>query len=707
MHLITHLRAKVALLFSGALLWCAPTFADDLATPDGYRVLDTYDFTKAPLSTASLAIGETSPGYLWFNGTTQFVKVYTSTTEGFEKFAFQSTGTSRGWSTSANGLLMGSGASRVGGLMGLKAGQIIDIYYTGTTLYTGDRYAYPDGKNVASDTISAKKDTISNETGCRRMKLLTDGAISFEIAVGKLITKIVTYELDEGVPSPTISYTGKSYGARTVSIEARKGTIYYTITTGENTSEATEYKEAFTITATSTITAWATSGDESSEKVTSTITAGAVTTPTFYRPINAGNNNTIEIACETSEASILYKIGNGEYQAYSSAITLDAATTISAQAVYEENGTKFTSEENVVENLTPITLLESRLIDFSLTARGKSEIIPTLSDEATIQIKSADYYTFTMGDYGLIEDFVVGYVDPGQSKFMWWLRAADNSGLYLFAGSNTNFALLNVKAGQYVKITGHQGASDAFRLTLNTTDVATLLSESSKETSTTSFYVYKIIADGNFSVRMGKNAYIDNIQILEEPSSIDVTVGDAGYATLYYNQPTTIPTGVEAYVGALSEDKSVLNLTAVTGTIPANTAVILKAAAGTYTFEPADAADAITGNDLQGTTKELTASSVEGQAYILSSKSGANVGFYKFSGETLAANKAYLVLPAASAAPVVRFNFGEGTEGNVTGIESIEAEQAGAARIFDLQGRSLRQVPQKGMYILNGRKVIR
>jgi hypothetical protein len=157
----------------------------------------------------------------------------------------------------------------------------------------------------------------------------------------------------------------------------------------------------------------------------------------------------------------------------------------------------------------------------------------------------------------------------------------------------------------------------------------------------------------------------------------------------------------------LSEDKSVLNLTAVTGTIPANTAVILKAAAGTYTFEPADAADAITGNDLQGTTKELTASSVEGQAYILSSKSGANVGFYKFSGETLAANKAYLVLPAASAAPVVRFNFGEGTEGNVTGIESIEAEQAGAARIFDLQGRSLRQVPQKGMYILNGRKVIR
>jgi hypothetical protein len=143
--------------------------------------------------------------------------------------------------------------------------------------------------------------------------------------------------------------------------------------------------------------------------------------------------------------------------------------------------------------------------------------------------------------------------------------------------------------------------------------------------------------------------------------------------------------------------------------IPANTAVILKADEGTYTFEATE--EAVTSSDnanaLKGTTTDLATSEVSGTVYVLSTSTTNGVGFYKFSGNTLAANKAYLVLPAAETAPMVRFNFDEGNVGNVTGIESIEAENGAQARIFDLQGRSLRQAPQKGMYILNGHKVIR
>jgi hypothetical protein len=219
---------------------------------------------------------------------------------------------------------------------------------------------------------------------------------------------------------------------------------------------------------------------------------------------------------------------------------------------------------------------------------------------------------------------------------------------------------------------------------------------------------------GKFRVTIPAGTYLvdgkENPEIIftfDYNQVIDVTVSSVGYATFFSEYTTAIPLGVEAYVGALSADNTTLTLTAISEYIPAYTAVVLKAEEGDYKFATTtETVEAIEVNDLQGTYSESSTKDVEGQVYILSHTDGENVGFYKYEGETLAANKAYLVLPANSAAPVVRFNFGEGTD-NVSGIESIEAENAGVARIFDLQGRSLRQAPQKGMYILNGRKVIR
>jgi hypothetical protein len=165
----------------------------------------------------------------------------------------------------------------------------------------------------------------------------------------------------------------------------------------------------------------------------------------------------------------------------------------------------------------------------------------------------------------------------------------------------------------------------------------------------------------------------------------------------------------------LNEDKDALNLTEIEGGyIPALTPAILVAAdrkgESDVVTEAEDVEVEAISSSLKGILIAQTASEyvTSGQVYVLSRKEDASsIGFYKFSGETLAANKAYLVLPAAENAPMVRFNFDEGNVGNVTGIESIEAENGAQARIFDLQGRSLRQAPQKGMYILNGHKVIR
>ena len=114
-------------------------------------------------------------------------------------------------------------------------------------------------------------------------------------------------------------------------------------------------------------------------------------------------------------------------------------------------------------------------------------------------------------------------------------------------------------------------------------------------------------------------------------------------------------------------------------------------------------------NLLQGEPYETY---VEGDAYVLANGTDG-LGFYKADlnknaegavGETHFlnnANKAYL--PASAVSAGARFlGFDFGTE---TGIGEVETEVESAV-IFDLAGRRV-QKAQKGLYIVNGKKVIR
>ncbi len=177
-----------------------------------------------------------------------------------------------------------------------------------------------------------------------------------------------------------------------------------------------------------------------------------------------------------------------------------------------------------------------------------------------------------------------------------------------------------------------------------------------------------------------------------DAESIDIEIGTAGYATLYVPFAVAIPSGVEAYVGKINGNY--LDLTKVTGTIPAGTAVILEGEAKTHTFNITDDVDAVE-NDLKGT---YVAKEAEGGELTLQDVDG--LGFYAFSGTTLGANKAYLTLPASSDVKSLQIRFG--------GEDAVQTVKAGNEQnvIFDLAGRRVQQA-QKGVYIVNGRKVIR
>lgn len=172
------------------------------------------------------------------------------------------------------------------------------------------------------------------------------------------------------------------------------------------------------------------------------------------------------------------------------------------------------------------------------------------------------------------------------------------------------------------------------------------------------------------------------------------------YATIAAPVALKIPEGVKAYT--VKVEGEVAKLTELSGVIPAGVAAVIKGTEGKdYEFTFAPEGSTTNENDLQGVYVE-TEIPAETTAYVLA-KGNQGVGFYLLDAtdRTLAANKAYLVLPAG-AENVKAFIL---NTGDLTGIESV-ATGAEAEEYYDLQGRRVMK-PTKGIYVTkSGKKVI-
>ena len=131
--------------------------------------------------------------------------------------------------------------------------------------------------------------------------------------------------------------------------------------------------------------------------------------------------------------------------------------------------------------------------------------------------------------------------------------------------------------------------------------------------------------------------------------------------------------------------------------VPANTGVLLvnETGATTATVTINDAAAAtVDNNALVGT---LAPHAKEAGDLFLGNNEGV-VGFYDWAGTSLAANRAYI--PAATAAGVRALLF----DNTTTGVNAATLNNA-SQKVFDLQGRRVEKA-QKGLYIVNGKKVV-
>ena len=179
------------------------------------------------------------------------------------------------------------------------------------------------------------------------------------------------------------------------------------------------------------------------------------------------------------------------------------------------------------------------------------------------------------------------------------------------------------------------------------------------------------------------------------PVEITHTSGYRTYASKYITDWSSAPAGITAYKAIVTGDD--VTFEAVTGKAPAGTGLLIKAdAKGTYDIPTETTADDVT-SALVGVTAEKT---IDGAGIFVLLDGTQGVGFYRTTAEsfTVGANTAYL--PASvSARSFIGF------DDETTGILSVNNGQLTVDGFFDLQGRRMDQ-PTKGLYIVNGKKVI-
>lgn len=191
-------------------------------------------------------------------------------------------------------------------------------------------------------------------------------------------------------------------------------------------------------------------------------------------------------------------------------------------------------------------------------------------------------------------------------------------------------------------------------------------------------------------------------KVTDTPETESVTVGSAGYTTYVTKKNVAIPEGVEVYIVTAINESSI-HMEPVTGAIPANTPIVVKASADTYELtatdgETADVSDnLLLGSDgtIKGDGSTIYALGVgkEGDAQ-------GKVGFYRVkSGATVPAGKAYLNTSVV-AKDFLNFDFGE-----TDGIGQIEIGQTSNVGIYNLNGQKVNKA-QKGIYIVNGKKIV-
>ena len=402
-------------------------------------------------------------------------------------------------------------------------------------------------------------------------------------------------------------------------------------------------------------------------------------------------------------------------------VTLKAAGETTITASSEENDYFFAGEASYVltvsEAVTPVDPtkdLYELVTDASTLADGDEIVIAYVDEENNALAMSSTQNTNNRPAVAVTLN-ADGTLSPSAETQIITLEFASQAEpLYLF---NVGNGYLYASSKSSNQLRTETEADDNAKATIEITEGdATIIFQGE---NTRNHMRFNPNGDNPIFACYAENSSVKNLpRIYRKMTAVPVTIGETGYASLYYekqNLEITIDSDISAYIVTTGDvESNFANWAPTYGTfnkkfvIPAGTAVVLNGTPGEYQFNIVGEADAETPaeNLLLGTDNETPIEAEDGYTYYILANGGAGVGFYYGAANggsfTNGAHKAFLAVPSTLAAGAKSFVFN-----GATGINGVENNVAGNDAVYSLQGvRMNTQNLRRGIYVVNGKKVV-
>ncbi len=188
--------------------------------------------------------------------------------------------------------------------------------------------------------------------------------------------------------------------------------------------------------------------------------------------------------------------------------------------------------------------------------------------------------------------------------------------------------------------------------------------------------------------------------------SFDIEISSAEWKTIVTYKDVEVPQNVEAYIVTDFDDTQSLAILHSVGNLKGGEPYLLHSSqADSYkmylsTDELTAPEDNLEDNLLEKSDRTTTGTKESSTIYVLANKT-QGVGFYRWVGEELGANRVYL--PVGTSSGIREFVSFDTSD--ASGIVSTELKTMTEGQYYMLDGR-LVETPTKGLYIVNGKKVV-
>ena len=204
----------------------------------------------------------------------------------------------------------------------------------------------------------------------------------------------------------------------------------------------------------------------------------------------------------------------------------------------------------------------------------------------------------------------------------------------------------------------------------------------------------------------------------------DITIGSSEWKTIVSYKDVKVPENVEAYIVTKVTPKETQSVASLKPVQIKDGKQVLKGGepyllhytsqAENYTMtlltpNDPDQLEAPEGNLLKKSDRKTKGDKDGSSVYVLADKPNWGVGFYKWQGGELGSGRVYLESSGSAQTVAHAHEFigflEEEEESVTTDIQSLEGADSVTGPFYDLQGRRVNK-PTKGVYIVNGKKVI-